>query len=234
MRTRQIIVAAALLFVSSASFASPPREGSMIVGQALVGVDELGRVAIAVDSVPTDGRADHCFLYTARQRLEGPWSKRFDKVQLFYNDNGALTLLSADRSFLLRVAVRELIEIPHPDFTERFQNVGGFELTHFGGAGPGNRLEEMSHADISTWPGGFWYDLLAPESGCLPDVDCQSGGVGATSCSQNCGGSFGSCSVTCGSDSYACCKCQFLIGDPEDPSDDSVFPTCRCRPCSLQ
>jgi hypothetical protein len=46
--------------------------------------------------------------------------------------------------------------------------------------------------------------------------DCQSGGVGSTSCTQSCAFTEGSCSVDCNSASYACCN--------------SVGCSCTCMP----
>ncbi len=40
--------------------------------------------------------------------------------------------------------------------------------------------------------------------------DCQSGGMGSTSCSQTCGGI--GCSVSCGSGHFACCNCSLITG----------------------
>ena len=222
--TIQVSVAAAL--------AAPAAEGALVLGETLVGVDALGRVAVAVDTVPGDGRADHLFLYTASERLAGPWFKRLDRAQVLFNDQGALTVIAADRSFILSVAVREPIRQPVPPGAEEFTDLGGYELAQLEPGGRAPLVDDLSYADQWSWPEPLWYDFLAPESGpCQSDTDCQAGGKDSPSCSISCPPG-GSCSTSCGDDSYACCRCIFNDnGTPNDPNDDFVYQQCRCRPC---
>lgn len=224
---RYLTLALAVQFSAGAALAAVPAHGGMLIGETLVGVDDLGRVAVAVDTLPKDGRADHLFLYTALERLAGPWSKRFEQAQVFFNDQGALTVIAADRSYVLSVAVRDPIEPPHPPEIETFTDIGGPELAELSTGERGPLLDDLTHADFWSWPEPFWYDYLAPESGpCQSDADCQSGGKLSSTCSQSCGGDFGSCSVSCLQDAYACCKCTLVPTEPP-----AVYPECRCRPC---
>lgn len=198
---------------------------TVLVGDALVGVDQLGRVLVAVDSVPTDGLADTCFLYTGRERLAGPWSRQLSHAMVVHKSEGTLSVEAAPPDFVLSVAVvgAEPQVLHYTPGAEVFEDEEGLELA-FMNAGPsgGASLDQMSHEDLETWPESFWYDLLDPASGpCPDDSDCTGGGNPSTGCEITC--LFGQqCGTTCPQDTYSCCKC--LAGGLGGPS-------CRCRPC---
>jgi len=195
-------------------------EAEVLVGDVLVGVDPLGRVLIAVDQLPADGLADQCFLFTSAERLEGPWSERFDLARVTVSE-GSLTIKNAPATHAISLAVigSDPLPLGVPPHAVSLSHHDGLELSKMR-AGPlgGGSMNSMSILDLSTWPEAFWYDLLAPESGpCPDDSDCIAGGQGSTSCSLTISTS---CSVTCTGDNYACCK--------ETPLGGVL---CRCRPC---
>lgn len=211
-------------------------------GTALAGVDELGRVLIALDEWPQDGRADHCFLYTSRERLAGPWSRVIEDARLHYRDSG-LILESRGHAFALSLAMAESRPRPLNErrYAEVFVDREGVEwVRQDAPEGGGNILSDMTHFDLTTWPENFWYDLLDPESQSCPDFsDCINIGagvvnpLGAVSCGIQHPGpciNDGSCGpITCAPQygQFACCFCKprGLIG-----SD----PNCRCRGCRTE
>ncbi len=230
MSCRWLPIAVLVAAVSASPAAAQGQNALVITGDALFGVDELGRVLLAVDGVPVDGVADHCFLFTATERLAGgPWSERVSNAVVVYNDAGSLSLRDSPPSHLVSLAL-EAVEPPgikQPPFAEVLAAHEGIELVKLDvGEEGGALLDDMDIADLSTWPEPFWYDLLDPASGpCSDDSDCQAGGMGASSCSiGGCGPlQTQSCNVTCGLDTYACCKCLGLA--------QAFRPQCRCLPC---
>lgn len=220
MRLASSSLLSLLLPLVASPSAAQDDSARVIVGDVLVGVDALGRVLVAVDSMPTDGLADTCFIYTASERLSGPWSRMLSNARVVHKKEGSLSIEAAPPDFvvLLSTGGAEPPDTGHPPESEVFEVEGGLELAVME-AGPsgGAPLLSMRHDDLETWPEGFWYDLLDPASGpCPDDSDCTAGGQGTSSCSIDCG--IVGCSVTCwNQDEYSCCKCLFLM--------------CRCRPC---
>lgn len=222
---RCLFVAAGMLLslTLTPSTSSAEDSAEVVVGDVLVGVDELGRVLIAVDEQPLDGRADHCFLFTAGDRLAGPWSERLTNAKVVVKA-GSLSIRSTPPFFVASLALtgREPLSPQHPPHADVFSSHDGMELSRMD-AGPagGALLDSMDVTDLHTWPESFWYDLLAPESGpCPDDSDCDAGGKSSNECSLQIGQV--SCSVTCLQDSYPCCK-ETSIGGV----------SCRCRPCIM-
>ncbi len=220
-----------LLLLALASFpaanAAVEDSASVITGEALYGVDELGRFLVAVDSHPLDGLADTCLLFTASERVAGgPWSRRA-QVRVVHKDDGTLSLRESPPFFVVSLALSG-IDPPaqgNPPQAEEFALHDGLELValHAGPAG-GAALDQMDIGHLATWPEAFWYDYHDPASAqCPSDHDCSAGGEGACACSIGCGAGL-SCSVNCSPSScpesqFACCKC-LMFGS-----------SCRCRQC---
>ena len=220
MRSKWIValVAAAFLF-PEVSRAETVRH---IRGDALVGVDSLGRVLIAVDQQPADGFVDFFFLFTAPGRYAGPWSERIKKAEIVAGERG-LVLRSTPPFFVVSLAIGpEDVQSPkHPPFAEVFEAHEGVELITVPDGSRTFALASVDINDLWTWPEFFAYDLLNPAS-CTNDFDCQSGGSSSPSC-----GIFGcpqpptGCSISCNyPTTFACCKCT-QAGDA----------MCRCRGC---
>lgn len=188
----------------------------VFVGDVLVGVDHLGRVLLAVDKQPLDGRVDHCFLFTATDRLEGTWSRRI-KARVIQR---ADSLSVRSPFFVVSLALTDGApqKIGHGPRSEVFEQYDGVEITRLN-AGPegGAQLESMVVEDLSTWPEAFWYDVHDPES-CVGGNSCISGGPGSSSCSLTLHGV--SCNVACTGNTFACCS--------ETPQGGV---SCRCIPC---
>ena len=189
-----------------------------------MGVDDLGRVLVAVDEQPIDGFVDRYFLFTAEYRLTQPWSQRLENARLVYeSDSLSVRSTPPDFEVLLALSGSEPRHAGHPPHIEVFIERSGLELGIFD-PDPFESvlLSSLAVEDLWTWPPAFWYDVLDPESGrCFPDSDCVTGGFGEHSCSYTVGNI--TCSVSCNSDYYACCQEHPLGGQPR----------CRCRLCII-
>lgn len=204
----------------------------VIEGDVLVGVDDLGRVLIAADEQPLDGRTDYYFLFTDRERIGGgPWSERGFGQVLISNDSESLRLVLPTRQLWVSLAVegREPVRGGEPPPFTVIQLQEGIELVNLDAeSAEGAALDSLDVADLSTWPQSFVYDLLDPASGpCADDSTCTAGGQGSTGCSiGGCPGTPHSCSASCGEDQFACCKCW-----PGSPIFGGGYASCRCLPC---
>lgn len=215
----------------------PPNENHATVmnGHALVGVDVLGRIAIAfdarTDSRQPDGIVDYFILFTAPERLGGSWGKTLDKAMLV--DSGGNVVL---RSMLGELGMSLTVEgwrhrqLP-PDVGETIEVDNGFGIRRVAGDDSLKlAISDISFDDIESWPTTFWYDALSPQriGECTPSlfVGCSSGGQFAKICMiGGCQGLPASCNVTCnGVTGHACCACDAAYGDPPPAS-------CRCIVC---
>lgn len=204
-----------------AAAAPQPESTSVLVGNALIGVDHLGRVLLAVDTQPTDGTVDRYVLYTGANRLAPQWGRRLSNVVLFLSDR-RVRVLSAQSKFAAELALDGAPTLgPYPPTFEVFADTNGGEIAHGGSVGN----VQWADLDVSQlyagWPESFYYDSLAPETKCN-DADCISGGQGARSCTiTSCAPGFPGCGVTCNASAgfFACCKCEVALA------------SCRCRYC---
>ncbi len=220
-----LVALLALLGTFSPLFAANDSAESLH-GTVLVGVDPLGRVLVALDKVPMDGKADHCFLFTGTERIEfGAWSER-GMASLVHKPD-SLTISIPSEQLHVRLSMVSSEQAPHvPGGFEELVFDEGVELARLNASVMGGALlDEMDVEILETWPEAFWYDLLDPASGpCAPDNDCQAGGQGSSACSISGCGIINTqgCSTTCEEGSYACCLCMNMQANPA---------RCRCRPC---
>jgi hypothetical protein len=128
---------------------------------ALVGVDPLGRVAIAIDS-DKDGRAEQLLLFTDKGRLDGTWSKRLDDASVEIR-RGAVLVTSGAESYAISLAVSTADTPPVPAWaTERLIRTDGIELARLEDERGIAYMAALDHDLLSSWPKQFETDLLAP------------------------------------------------------------------------
>ena len=218
---------------------SPEHDSASVYrGTAIVGVDALGRVVIGLDqtqrgaSVP-DGFVDQYFLFTAQERIEGPWAQLIPDARILHKPR-RLLLRSGNGDVLFSLALEDASTNGE---TRRKHHRPQTLIRHDGRElvgltapdGTGVSLASLDHSDIATWPQPFWTDLLSSGTGGASTTKCSSekcnagggGGTGARSCSINCGRVLGSCSVACMGEciDFACCDCGFS-------------KSCRCKRCT--
>lgn len=223
-----VITVAVLVFTYPLCAETPPNDwAEKFSGDAVFGVDHLGRVLIAIDLKPTDGLVDRCLLFTAAERLSGPWERRSENVQVLVKGD-SVSLRETPPFFALSLAVEDgrAQDFEVPPTAEVFSSHGGVELVSVETDAPSVSLEAMDVFELATWPEIFWYDFHDPGSvvnSCDgSDPDCVAGGPGSTQCGISCNteGANAGCEVSCGSGQfkYACCACEPIV-------------FCRCRPC---
>ncbi len=172
-----------------------------------------GNLQLALDefdeSGSSDGIADHLFI------LQEVQSAKLSE----------LSAADASVSFtpgklMLRFSPRHLLFwrlVPDTQETEALQQHGaevlfGVGISHHHGHldAPAAELAGVDFYSRGDTP------LIIPDGG--GGVYCQSGGIGATECSQTCfGAGSGSCSAKCSVSNYACCNC------------DHGNASCRCH-----
>lgn len=117
-------------------------------GRALVGVDALGRVAIAIDS-DRDGMSNMLILFTAKDRLQGPWSKDLPEAT-FQIREGSVLLASRQHAFALTLAASLADPPVTPGWaSEVIVQSEGRELARNWGA-PGFALASLNHNSIQS------------------------------------------------------------------------------------
>jgi hypothetical protein len=203
----------------------------------LVGVDVLGRVAIAAD-FDRDGISDRIILYTAQERLQGPWSRYLTDAVISIQKGTVLVTSKAD-AFGLSAAVSVARPQALPSWVnEPILMSAGRELVQLFDTKGAVPIASLDHNVVATWPESLWMDLLAEQPvvalggctrECCEDGSCTSGGAASTSCSiGGCTGNPSSCSVSgCGGttpNNFACCKCG-IDGQGGDAN-------CRCEGCT--
>jgi hypothetical protein len=126
---------------------------------ALLGVDPLGRVIIAIDA-DQDGRADQMLLFTHKVRLEGPWSKRLRDAHVEIGQTGVI-ITSRAESYALSLATSDAHTPRVPPWaTNTFIRSGGIELARYWGWGDkGFSMAALDHGALGTWPWQFNDDL---------------------------------------------------------------------------
>lgn len=214
---------------------SDPRSDDRV--NAVVGVDALGRVLLAVDN-DENGAADDLFLFTPRQRLEGPWTELLRAARID-STAGTLRVEAADRSLAITLAVAPG---EPPRLSARDRRFGriiretGFELVR---NTPDPKvplfLESFDHNNLESWPSSFRRDLVTPTTtGPNTCVNCggtkctRGGGCFSTGCGTECEIiTDDRCNISCSwPQSFACCNCTlagiFSLAD------------CRCIGCKRQ
>lgn len=214
----------------------------------LLGVDALGRIAIAAD-FDKDGMSDRILLFTGQDRLDGPWSRYLSDAYISVQEGTALVTSKPD-SFGMSIAVSVASPQPVPSWVKDANvHSGGRELVQLWDDKGTVSIHSLGHNDISTWPDTLWMDLLGePPSGapllmggcdrfCCDDGNCTSGGATATGCSiGGCSGSPTSCSVSgCSGGTppptpptFACCKCGI---DGQGGNANCRCKACQCGAC---
>lgn len=207
----------------------------------LVGVDVLGRVAIAVD-LDQDTIVDRVMMYTDTTRLDGPWSKLLSNAHIAIQD-GAILITSREYSFGMSLAVSVAVPQTIPNWVDNpTVHSGGRELVQLWDNLDSVHMADLNHSDVSSWPESLHMDLLEETptgspllSGgcsrtCCDDGPCTSGGPPSTSCSiGGCSGTPSSCNVS-GCDmglmppTFACCGCGL--------DGQGGIARCRCKSCS--
>jgi hypothetical protein len=150
---------------------SLPDGATHMRGDAVAGVDSLGRALIAVDKEPVDGFAYHYILFTAENRLAPSWSRYLEEVQILFK-NHRVTLVSRKSAFamsltLLKESGKREKEKPIPSAKglETYRNRDGIELAQYynGDDEPGSvPMAGLSAEDVhSGWPPAMYDDLLA-------------------------------------------------------------------------
>lgn len=203
---------------------------------ALVGVDALGRVLMALD-YDRDEMVDELVLFTPRHRLEGPWSERIHAANVD-GTAGTLRLEARDGSLAILLAVfpadvPELASKSAHRFKRVIREADGDELVRTKlDPASGRRLESFDHTLIESWPESFRRELNVPgTSGPLScyncgTYNCRVGGCYSSGCAVDCFGLLlnSPCQVSCNpSRSFSCCNCTNGIVLP--------IAECRCIAC---
>ncbi len=199
--------------------------------QTLLGVDILGRFTAALDE-DRDGLADRFLLFTAEDRLPGPWSRLVEHANV-RSTNGSILIESADGEVKIDLAVNGAD--PSKSSLQAEKLPGTALVVHNGRESVGYStlhskevpvaMSSLSHSVIESWPMSFRSDLMQPQTGTHPcsnclTVECDSGGCNSPTCGVNC--SFSpTCSVGCSGNTFACCRCSIMQGQSG----------CRCIPC---
>lgn len=202
---------------------------------ALVGVDSLGRVLVALD-LDRDDFVEEVVLFTPRERLKGPWSELVRDAEL-EQTAGTLRLEARDRSVALALAVNPAdapkLRRAARAYRRAIEQDRGEELAR-NGVDPayGRRLSSYDHTLIETWPESFREDLVVPgttgPTTCFNcgTTDCTVGGCYSIGCNIDCKGLIANdtCGIACNAaQSFGCCNC----------TNGPFFPigSCRCIPC---
>jgi hypothetical protein len=205
-------------------------QARQLTGHVLVGVDALGRIAIAIDAKDkgreVDGHADYYILFTAADRLSGPWARTLTDATLVDSD-GNVSLRSRSDDFALSLTLGGWRHRKAPaGFGEVLEITDGLGITRTepdpGGAG--EPLASLSHSDVESWPATFWYDTLDYETNCNFS-NCSSGGPWSPQCSiAGCPGAPVNCTVQCSPPrTHACCGCDPNFGVPPPASCVCIF-----------
>lgn len=134
----------------------------------LVGVDVLGRVAIAVDT-DQDDLAERILMFTGQDRLKGPWSRLLKDASVTIQ-RGTFLVTSRQDSFgmSLAVSVADLPALPRWA-TDNFRQDNGRELVQLFDELGAVTLTGLDHNSIQSWPEALWTDLLASSSRATPN-----------------------------------------------------------------
>lgn len=128
---------------------------------ALVGVDALGRIAIAVDYEP-DGYADAAMLLTSSARLDGPWSRLLTDATIKIK-NGSVQITSMAEKYAMSLAVKLAAQPAVPGWAQEITVQS--DMLEFESSSYGDRetpFASISHEDVLSWPDHFSYDSLDP------------------------------------------------------------------------
>ena len=188
-----------------------PQDGIMFLGNVSVRVAQNGNVIIVVDQLTTkapDGIPDWIFRFAPRKTQQQYQNTSFDLQEArVFAAHSRLAVISREGYVMVSLSLRK---IHHDDSefsiygdrsTDSPQTIRiskGFGLLRE----TPKRLKDGSFAPIDIEQSVLSKDFrLQSEAG--GSINCDSGGVGATSCSVNSGGS--GCSVSCSGGYYACC-----------------------------
>jgi hypothetical protein len=203
----------------------------------LIGVDALGRLAVAAD-FDRNGTSDRIIMYTAQERLQGPWS-RYLADAVISLEKGSLLVTSKSEGFGLSAAVSVARPQALPSWIkEPVVHEAGRELVQLFGADDAIAMASLDYEEIGSWPESLSMDLLAEQPfvalggctrECCDDGPCNSGGPPSTSCNiGGCAGAPSSCVVSgCGGtqpNNFACCGCG--LNGQGGPAK------CRCKACT--
>ncbi len=134
-----------------------------IRGDVLLGVDPLGRVLIAVDEAPRDGRADSFFLFTAEYRLGDAVSRLLPDAEV-ESRHGSLFVTSRGSKFAAHFVLRDVTPRDRaiPSNFEYFANEHGTEIVRVPReAGLQVPMSSLTLNNMrSGWPEMFEDDLL--------------------------------------------------------------------------
>jgi hypothetical protein len=204
---------------------------------ALVGVDPLGRVLIALD-YGQDDIVDELVLFTPRERLKGPWSELIRTAEV-ESTAGTFRLEAHDRSTAILLAVNpaDVPELKHKGrHYRRLIERKGHELVRNSvDTAYGRRLSSYDHTLLETWPESFREDMVIPQTTYPPNcwncgnTPCQTGGCFTQQCQEFCTGLIvnDKCQIGCEPGaSFACCNCTNMPFFP--------IARCRCVPCKKQ
>jgi len=201
-------------------------------GEALIGIDALGRVLIAVDSAnKKDSHADYFFLFTAEHRLTDAWSRRLPDA-VIESRHGSLFVSSNASKFAAHFVLIDSIPPDRdiPSGFEYFTEERGVEIVRVPGeSGPGPEMPSLTVDNINAgWPEMFGGDLLGgglsgrgqeDKSASLQGASVQFGFDDSGSCE----GSSASTSL------------QFFFGDGGSCAGTSASPSLAglqgCPPC---
>lgn len=196
--------------VGSTNTSRPIDTASVSVGDALIGVSELGNVLVAVDRLPRDGFVDDFFVFAPPYRITTALNKRLTNAAVIFKQRALSVVSNRDRFFGYFQLSDVSSPVPHGSGSfERLVFTDGAQLTHYPDTSASVRLATLSVEDeYSGWPEGAFYDMLDPNTDCGFVGQCQSGGPGAGSCSvSGCPNPPTQCSVQCSSGFFACCNC---------------------------
>lgn len=189
------MLAAVGVLVCASVLGADPKSVEIKHGDALVGVDALGRVLVAFDDKAkgsTDGLVDIWYLFTATERLDGPWSKFLQDAKVTTSE-GLLTVAGSHHSFILQVHVesKPLKEIKGEKYAEVYKSLNGLELVTLPDESSDTTMSSVDFTDIYTQPEPLWYDTLNAKYSatiCTPSTfaECSaegtSGGLGSPGC----------------------------------------------------
>jgi len=208
---------AGLLFLGTAM---PAQErvahdrADILIGDALIGINDIGSIVMAVDKRPRDGTVDEFYAFVASVRLNDLLDKRLRNAVITVKDRKLHVLAARDR-FVAQLQLQDVTD-PMPTLprrVEQFVNGDGVQLARYY-ANPNEpvRLATLEVSDkYSGWPEAAFYDVHDPGTSqdCNFVGSCAAGGPGSPSCNvSGCLGHPSGCSTSCQAPLFfACCGC---------------------------
>jgi hypothetical protein len=207
----------------------------------VVGVDALGRIAIAVDN-DGDGMGEHVLLYTDQERIAGPWSRQLQNANVTVK-KGSVLVTSRPDEFALAIAV-SVADLPSVPRWARnaVSRSGGRELARLFDDKAFVSLSSLDYTSIPSWPVTLHDDLIAQVEAAAIGVPATNGGVsqqaGPVTTFGGCG-SGGQCcedrECDAGGMPSSSCSISGCLGIPAQCQvsgcagvDPAVFACCQC------